>query len=70
MSADLSGPSNADFELLLQRWNGSAWTVVARSESPTSTESIRYSATAGYYLLQVKSYSGSGGYALRYVLPP
>lgn len=69
ITATLSGPANADFELFLYRWNGSAWTVVARSESPTSSEAIQYTAPAGYFIVQVRSYSGSGSYTLRYHLP-
>ncbi len=69
ISASLTGPANADFELFLLRWNGSAWVTVASSTSATSTESIRYTASAGYYRLQVKSYSGSGAYTLNYNLP-
>lgn len=69
INASLTGPANADFELFLLRWNGSAWVTVASSTSATSTESIRYTASAGYYRLQVKSYSGSGAYTLTYSLP-
>jgi serine protease len=58
----LQGPSNADFDLYLQKWNGFFWTTVARSESVTSTEQIAYSGTAGYYRWRVYSYSGSGSY--------
>ncbi|WP_374437630.1 M64 family metallopeptidase [Inhella sp.] len=69
-SATLSGPAApVDFELFLYKWNGSAWAVVAKSEGPTSQESISYSGTAGYYYWEVKSYSGSGGFTLRYSLP-
>ncbi|HEX8146362.1 MAG TPA: S8 family peptidase [Pyrinomonadaceae bacterium] len=58
----LVGPSGADFDLYLQKWNGSAWVIVARSESATSSETISYSGTSGYYMWQVYSYSGSGSY--------
>ena len=59
----LVGPtSGADFDLYLQKWNGSAWVIVARSESVTSNETISYTGTAGYYRFQVYSYSGSGSY--------
>ncbi|MFC4159854.1 M64 family metallopeptidase [Chitinimonas lacunae] len=68
-SAYLSGPSNANFELALLRWNGRAWITVASSTSPTSTESIHHTASRGYYVLQVKSLSGSGPYELNYELP-
>jgi serine protease len=58
----LEGPSNADFDLYLQRWNGFGWVTVARSESATSLEQIAYSGTPGYYRWRVSSYSGSGTY--------
>ncbi|HEX8284910.1 MAG TPA: S8 family peptidase [Pyrinomonadaceae bacterium] len=59
----LVGPaSGADFDLYLQKWNGSAWVVVASSESATSNETISYTGTSGYYMWQVYSYSGSGSY--------
>ena len=59
----LSGPGNADFDLYLQRWNGFAWSTVARSESVTSTEQIAFSGSSGYYRWLVVSYSGSGSYS-------
>jgi len=59
----LVGPaSGADFDLYLQKWNGSAWATVASSTSSTSNETITYSGTAGYYVWQIYSYSGSGSY--------
>jgi len=58
----LRGPSNADFDLYLQKWNGFSWSTVARSESVTSEEQIAYSGTPGYYRWRVYSYSGSGTY--------
>jgi hypothetical protein len=67
--ARLTGPSNADFDLYLYRWSGSAWTQVAKSEGTTSTEAINYNGTAGYYYLQVRSYSGSGSYTVQYLFP-
>lgn len=65
----LTGPSNADFDLFLYKYSGSAWIKVASSEGSTSTESISYNGTAGYYYAQVKSYSGSGSYTLVYNFP-
>jgi vibriolysin len=63
--ATLDGPaSGADFDLYLYKWNGSAWAVVASSESATAHETINYSGTAGYYEYKVLSYSGSGSYTL------
>ena len=59
----LVGPaSGADFDLYLQKWNGSTWIVVASSESVTSNETISYTGTSGYYRWQIYSYSGSGNY--------
>ncbi|HEX8338754.1 MAG TPA: S8 family peptidase, partial [Pyrinomonadaceae bacterium] len=65
----LAGPSGTDFDLYLEKWNGSAWVIVARSESSTSTETISYSGTAGYYRFQVYSYTGSGSYNFWIVRP-
>ncbi len=65
----LTGPSNADFDLYLYRWNGSSWVVVARSEGTTSSETITYSGTAGSYYWRVVSYSGSGSYTLKTACP-
>ncbi|MGI5309959.1 M23 family metallopeptidase [Rheinheimera sp. WS51] len=64
IKANLTGPSNADFELRLERWDGYRWYSVASSTSPTSTESISYNANNGYYRVIVYSYSGSGDYTL------
>ncbi|HEY8186019.1 MAG TPA: S8 family peptidase [Pyrinomonadaceae bacterium] len=66
----LVGPaSGTDFDLYLQKWNGSTWVDVASSISSTSNETISYSGTAGYYRFQVYSYSGSGSYNL-WILHP
>ncbi|MCF6442583.1 M6 family metalloprotease domain-containing protein [Pseudoalteromonas luteoviolacea] len=64
ISLDLTGPSNADFDLKLERWQGGGWTQVSISETPTSVESISYSAANGYYRIVVYSYSGAGDYTL------
>jgi serine protease len=58
----LKGPSNADFDLELYRWDGSKWVRVARSISSTSEEYIKYNGTTGYYYWKILSYSGSGSY--------
>ena len=59
----LRGPSNADFDLYLQKWNGFSWVIVARSESTTSEEQITYNGTSGYYRWRVYSFRGSGSYS-------
>jgi aqualysin 1 len=60
----LVGPAGTDFDLYLQKWNGSSWVTVASSQSASSNETISYTGTAGYYTWQVYSYSGSGSYSL------
>ncbi|SHG73530.1 M64 family metallopeptidase [Massilia sp. CF038] len=70
ITGQLTGAAGTDFELFLLKWTGSAWTRVASSTGPTSTESINYAGTAGYYYFEVKSYSGTGTYNLKYAFPP
>ncbi|WP_433272976.1 S1 family peptidase [Actinosynnema sp. CS-041913] len=60
----LVGPSGADFDLYLEKWNGSAWAVVAKGDSPAANETVNYNGTAGYYRFRVHAYSGSGSYTL------
>ncbi len=61
----LTGPaSGADFDLYLQKWNGSAWANVASGTSSSASENVSYSGTSGYYQWKVTSYSGSGSYTL------
>ena len=61
--ANLTG-TGTDFDLYLQKWNGSAWANVAPSLNSTSTESITYSGTAGTYRWRVYAYLGSGNFTL------
>lgn len=58
----LRGPSNADFDLYLDRWNGSRWVQVASGTSGTSSENVSFNGTVGYYRWRVRSYSGAGSY--------
>jgi aqualysin 1 len=58
----LRGPSNADFDLYLWRWNGWNWVTVASSLGSSSSEDIVYNGSAGYYVWRIYSYSGSGSY--------
>ncbi|WP_328971985.1 M4 family metallopeptidase [Streptomyces sp. NBC_00239] len=60
----LRGPAGTDFDLYLQKWNGSGWVDVAVSGSAGENEDIRYNGTAGYYRYVVDAYSGSGTYTL------
>lgn len=58
----LRGPSGTDFDLYLDRWNGSRWVEVARGITTSSDENVSYNGTAGYYRWRVVSYRGSGSY--------
>lgn len=60
----LRGPAGADFDLYLQKWNGSAWVDVAVGGTATADEDTSYYGTAGYYRYVVDAYSGSGAYTL------
>lgn len=68
-SGTLVGPSNADFDLYLWKWNGSRWSTVKSSTSSSSNESITYTGTAGYYVWRIYSYSGSGSYTFYLTRP-
>jgi len=65
----LTGPAGTDFDLYLYKWNGSIWAKVAKSEGPTSSESVSYEGGAGYYSWQVVSSSGKGDYTLKLAAP-
>ena len=58
----LVGPANSDFDLYLYKYINNTWTVVAKQENGGTTETIKYSGTAGYYTWLVASYSGGGSY--------
>ncbi|ADV67955.1 S8 family peptidase [Deinococcus maricopensis] len=64
LKATLTGPSNTDFDLYLQKLNGTTWTDVAASEGSSSSEGITYNAANGTYRWEVYSYSGSGNFQL------
>lgn len=69
ISVQLTGASGTDFDLSLYKSQNGAWVKVATSNGPSSVESINYAAAAGYYYIEVKSYSGSGAYTLKYSAP-
>lgn len=65
LTAQLTGPSGADFDLyLVQRYSDGNWYQVARSTSPGANETITTSQTPGIYRWYIESYSGSGSYTL------
>jgi subtilisin family serine protease len=59
----LQGPAGTNYQLYLQKWNGSVWATVAQAEGPTSAEQIAYYGTPGYYRWRVYSLSGAGNYS-------
>ena len=65
----LRGPAGTDFDLYLWRWNGSAWVQVASATTVSNNENITYNGAAGYYLWDVRSYSGTGTYHFYYDYP-
>jgi subtilisin family serine protease len=65
----LVGPDGTDFDLYLYRWDGAQWQRVAAAESVTSQETIVQQGEPGYYIWQVKSYTGAGTYELRLDVP-
>ncbi|XLD90830.1 M64 family metallopeptidase [Polymorphospora sp. A560] len=67
--ACLDGPAGSEFDLHLQKWNGSAWATVASGATAGADETLTYNGTAGYYLYQVRSVSGAGSYTLGYDAP-
>jgi hypothetical protein len=69
VSVQLTGPGGTDFDLSLFKYSGSAWVKVAESIGNTSVEAINYPGAAGYYYIQVKSYSGSGNFTVKYSFP-
>ena len=64
--AILQGPSGANFDLVLYKWNSGArrWDAVARASSPDATEDASYQGEAGYYTWLVRARSGSGSYTV------
>ncbi|ETK33613.1 S1 family peptidase [Microbispora sp. ATCC PTA-5024] len=67
--ACLDGPDGTDFDLYLQKWNGSSWVNVASGTTANPDETVTYSGTAGYYRYRVNAYSGSGSYTLGITKP-
>lgn len=64
IKANLVGPANANFELKLEKWDGSNWVRVASSTTRTSTEAFTYKASPAYYRITVYNFSGVGSYTL------
>ena len=65
----LAGPSTADFDLYLYQYKGRGYKTRDSSTTTGSNESISYEGSSGDWLIQVKSYSGTGDYTLCTDLP-
>lgn len=65
----LDGPTGADFDLYLERWNGYSWSWVARGISSGPDETVTYTGSAGYYRWRVHAYSGSGSLVVAFDTP-
>lgn len=63
-TGQLFGPAGTDFDLYLQKWNGTAWANVASAATAATNETVQYSGAAGYYRWNVVSYSGTGTFSL------
>ncbi|TDD34939.1 trypsin-like serine protease [Actinomadura sp. KC06] len=68
-TACLDGPDGVDFDLYLQKLNGSTWQNVAHSISPTPDETITYNGAPGTYRYRVHAYSGTGEYTFGFSKP-
>ncbi|MGH3996423.1 MAG: PKD domain-containing protein, partial [Pseudonocardiaceae bacterium] len=65
----LDGPTGTDYDLYLDKWNGSAWAQVSASTTSAPDETINYQGTAGYYQFRIKNYSGTGSYTFTLTRP-
>jgi hypothetical protein len=67
-SVCLDGPAGTNFDLIIQRWDDTAygWVTVATSKSPEPDEKLTYTDTlgSGAYLIYVTAVHGSGDYTL------
>lgn len=65
----LEGPDDTDFDLSLERWDGTEWQGIATSDSPDRFESLSVDSGAGRYRWVVRSESGHGNFRLIFRRP-
>jgi serine protease len=65
----LQGPAGTDFNTLLERWNGTAWIMVASGTTSSNNETVQFYGTAGQYRWRVDAARGTGAWKL-YVARP
>ncbi len=63
-TGNMTGSSGTDFDLYLQKYSNRRWNTVSSSTGGSSTESVSYYGSSGYYRWVIYSYSGSGSYSL------
>lgn len=68
-AACLDGPDGTDFDLYLQRLDGTAWTTVKSAASTSADESLTYEGAAGTYRYRVKAFTGQGEATIGYDTP-
>lgn len=65
----LVGPAGADFNLVLERWNGAQWIIVATGYSSAATETVRFHTGPGTFRWRADSVRGSGSFQVWMVRP-
>lgn len=60
----LAGPEGADFDLVLQQWDGEAWVSIDWSDGPTAAEQLSFAGDPGYYRIGIISAGDTGGYVV------
>ena len=64
LTGQFFGPAGTDFDVYLQKWNGSSWAQVASGATASANETVQYNGTAGTYRWRIHAYSGTGTYNL------
>ncbi|GAA3022352.1 S1 family peptidase [Streptosporangium longisporum] len=68
-SGCLNGPDGSDFDLYLEKHDGTSWSTVAASEGAGPDARLTYTGTAGRYRYRVTATGGSGAYTLGFRAP-
>lgn len=68
-AACLDGPDGSDFDLYLQRLDGSTWSTVKAATSTSADESLTYDGQAGTFRYRVKAFAGQGEATIGYDTP-
>jgi Zn-dependent metalloprotease len=63
VTGQLLGPGT-DYDLYLEKWNGSAWAQVASGATSSTNETVQYNGTAGSYRWRTHAFAGTGTYNL------